>query len=126
MTTTVKFTSAGSAYVTGLILAADAAKYVFWGTGTTAAAATDTGPETEGAEDRTTGTLTQETTDHTDDTIQVVGEITSLSDQAITEAGVMTTAASATVCYMRATFSAVNVDTGDSIEFTCQVQHDHS
>lgn len=125
MATVVKFTNAGSKYVCDTIVAADAAKYIFWGTGTTPAVAGDTGPETEGAEDRTTGTLTAEDTDHTDDTVQVVGTITSLSSQAITEAGVMTHA-TAGVLYCRATFDAVNVDADDSIAFTFQVKHDHS
>lgn len=125
MATVVKFTSQGSAIVTGL-LKTSAAKYIWWGTGTTAATAADTGPETEGAEDRTTGTQDDVQTDHADDTYQVTGTITCAgTGKAITEAGV-NTAADAGKCYVRATFDAVNLDVGDSIAFTFKVKHDHS
>lgn len=124
MATTVKFTSKGSDIVTAL-LAASAAKYVAWGTGTTTAAATDTALETESAESRVSGTQTQQTTDHANDTYQCVGEITSSSTQAITEAGVLNASTNGTL-YARGTFSAINVDSGDKIEFTFKVKHDHS
>lgn len=125
MATVVKFTSAGSAIVTALLKASNV-KYVWWGVGTTAAAATDTGPESEGAEDRTTGSQDDVQTDHENDTYQVAGTITCAgTGKAITEAGV-NDASDAGNCYVRATFSAVNVDVGDSIAFTFKVKHDHS
>lgn len=125
MATTVKFTSKGSALVTGLLLASNI-KYVWWGIGTTTAAATDTDPESEGAENRITGTQSQVTTDHANDTYQVVGELTCAGGaKAITEAGV-SDADDAGDAYVRATFSAQNVDVADKIEFTFKVKHDHS
>ena len=112
--------------VTALLLASNA-KYVAWGIGTTAAAATDTTLETEQAETRISGTQTQQTTDHTNDTYQVIGELTCASaGKAITEAGVLDATPSGGSLYSRATFSAINVDVGDKIEFTFKVKHDHS
>jgi hypothetical protein len=125
MATVVKFTSAGSAIVTAL-LAASNAKYVHWGTGTTAAAATDTALQTPGSEARVSGTQSQQTTDHTNDTYQVVGTLTkATSSAAITEAGVFDNTTGGNL-YTRATFDAINVDVGDSIQFTFKVKHDHS
>jgi len=125
MATVVKFTSKGSDLVTALLLASNI-KYVWWGVGVTPAAATDTDPESEGVEDRVVGTQTQETTDHTNDTYQVIGEITNtVAAKAITEAGVAN-AADAGDSYVRATFAAINVDVDDKIEFTFKVKHDHS
>ena len=126
MATVVKMTSAGSAVVTAL-LAASNAKYVAWGIGTTAAAATDTTLESESAETRISGTQSTVTTDHTNDTYQDVGEVTcSGAAKAITEAGVLDATPSGGSLYTRATFSAINVDVGDKIEFTFKVKHDHS
>lgn len=125
MATVVKVTSKGSDLVTAL-LAASNVKYIWWGTGATAAAATDTGPQTEGAEDRAAGTQTQQQTDHANDTYQCVGTITCAgSGKAITEAGI-NNADDAGTNYVRATFDAINVDVGDSIQFTFKVKHDHS
>lgn len=125
MPTTVGMPSAGSAIVTGL-LAASNAKYVGWGTGTTAYAATQTGLITPLGEARATGTQSQVTTDHTNDTYQVVGTITkATSSAAVTEAGVFDAAAAGNL-YARAAFDAINVDVGDSIQFTFKVKHDHS
>lgn len=125
MATVVKFTSAGSAIVTAL-LAASNVKYIHWGTGTTAAAATDTTLQTALGESRVSGTQTQQTTDHTNDTYQVVGTLTkATSSAAVTEAGLFDAASSGNL-YVRATFDAINVDVGDSIQFTFKVKHDHS
>jgi hypothetical protein len=125
MATVVKFTSAGSAIVTTLLVASDV-KYVDWGTGTNEAAATDTTLQTPGTESRVAGTQSDETTDHTNDTYQVVGEITcSGAGKAITEAGVFDASTSGNL-YARASFSAINVDVGDKIELTFKVKHDHS
>ena len=125
MATVAKFTSAGSAIVT-VLLAASSVKYVDWGTGTDAAAATDTALQTPGGESRTSGTQTQQDTDHTDDTYQVVGEITCAgAGKAITEAGLFDASSDGNL-YFRSTFSAINVDVGDKVAFTIKVKHDHS
>jgi hypothetical protein len=92
-------------------------KYVAWGTGTTGAAVGDTALETESAEDRTTGTQSQQETNSANDTYRVVGTITATDTRAITEAGVLS-ADDAGSLLGRAVFSAVNLVTGDSIAFT--------
>ena len=125
MATTVGMPSSGSAIVTSL-LAASAAKYIAWGTGVTAYAATQTALITPAAEARTAGTQTQQTTDHTSDTYQVVGTITCASaGKSITEAGIFDASSSGNM-YCRAAFTALALDVGDSIQFTFQVKHDHS
>ena len=125
MPTTVGLPSTGSAIVTGL-LASSTARHIGWGTGTTAYAATQTGLITPLAEARVSGTQSRVTTDHTNDTYQVVGSLTkATAAAAVTEAGVFD-ATTAGQLYVRAAFDAINVDVGDSIEFTFKVKHDHS
>jgi hypothetical protein len=104
----------------GLVTAAMAAssnKYVAWGTGTTGAAVGDTALETESAEDRTTGTQSQQETNTANDTYRVVGTITATDTRAITEAGVFSASTDGSMLG-HAVFSAVNLVTGDSIAFT--------
>ena len=125
MATTVGMPSTGSAIVTALLLASSV-KYVGYGTDPTAYAATQTALIAAAAEARATGTQTQQTTDHTNDTYQVVGTITcATTGKAITEAGVFDAASSGNM-YCRAAFSALNLDVGDSVQFTFKVKHDHS
>lgn len=101
-------------------------QWIDMGTGTTPAAAADTVLETPGGEARTVGVMTQETTSVTDDTLQVVGTITESSGgAAITECGLFTHLTSTTgFLYLRATFDAINLLDGNSIEFTIQVKYD--
>lgn len=120
----VAFTNAGAAIVTNrMIQAGTAPKYIGWGTGTTAAAVTDTALVTEVAPTtgggRVTGTESRTTITVTNDNYQVTGTVTSATAgaRAITEA-MLADAVSAGNCLMRAVFSAVNVDNGDSIAFT--------
>jgi hypothetical protein len=126
MAKVIKFTSIGSAIVTGLLVVNSTAKYGWWGTGVTPATAADTAPETEATESRVAGTATQQTTDHANDTYQVVWEMTcNATAKDITEAGI-NTASTSGYCYLRATFDALAVEAGDRIEFTAKVKHDHS
>jgi hypothetical protein len=68
-------------------------KAVWWGTNPAnlTAAVTDVAPFTEAAESRTAGTSSTVTTTTTNDTYQVTGTITSLSNQTIGEAGLSDT-----------------------------------
>ena len=102
-------------------------KWIHWGIGTTAATGADTVLESPGAEARTVGTLTQETITHTNDTLQNVGTITCAgAGKAITECGLFTHLTSTTgYLYLRATFSAINLNVGDSIQFTVKAQYTH-
>ena len=102
------------------LLAASIYKWVAWGIGTTEASASGAGADlvSEGAEDRTEGTQSQQTTTTTDDTYRVVGAITCTgAGKAITEVTIMNDE-TAGACFMRANFDAINVAVGDSIQFT--------
>lgn len=102
-------------------------QWIDWGTGVTPAAAADTVLETpKDDEARTVGVMTQETTSVTDDTLQVVGTIVcAVVGAAITECGLFTHLTSTTgFLYLRATFDAINVLVGNSIEFTIKVKYD--
>jgi len=96
-------------------------RYIQAGTGTTAATAGDTDIETkEGA--KVAATVTNETTTVTDDTIRFVATISFTSSKAITEAAITNNSADATgELLARQVFSAINVNNGDSIEFTWDV-----
>ena len=120
------FTNAGTAIVTNRIIqAGTAAKNIGWGTGTTAAAVTDTALTTEAAPTtsggRTVGTESRVTTTVSNDTYQVVGTVTAGSTLAITEAGTFDNVTAGNL-EIHAVFSAVNVVSGDSIAFTFQLQ----
>src|SRR5574340_913513 len=83
-----KVVNGGLAIITNKLKAAGTEPtYVGWGTGVGTTAVTDTTLFTEAAESRTNGTSTRVTTSVTNDTYQVVGSLTSLSNQTITNAG---------------------------------------
>lgn len=100
-----------------------------WGTGATAAAATDTalGAEKDASGGASTthvvsaATCTRVTTSVTNDSAQMVGTATASGTIAITESGVFN-AASAGTLLARQVFTAVNVVSGDSIQFTWKIQ----
>jgi hypothetical protein len=113
----------------GLVTAAMAAssnKYLAWGTDDDpAAAVADTALNAESAEDRTTGTQSQQQTTTADDTYRVVGTITATDTRAIVEMGVFS-ADDAGSMLGRATFPAVNLAASDSIAFTCNFVFDQA
>lgn len=116
------FTNAGAAIITNRIIQAGTApKNIGWGTGTNAAAVGDTALQTEAAPTtsggRTVGTESRTTVSQTNDNYQVVGTVTAGSTLAITEAGLFD-AVTAGNCLIRSVFSAINVVSGDSIQFT--------
>jgi hypothetical protein len=120
------FTNAGAAVVANrMIQAGTAPKNIGWGTGTTAAAVTDTALVTEAAPTtsggRTVGTESRVTITNTNDTYQVVGTITANSTVAITEAGLFD-AVTAGNCLIRSVFSALNFVSGDSLTLTMQLK----
>lgn len=94
MANTVLVTDKGLEVITGRMIGASPTqvepKIMGWGTGGVAggpftAAVSDVAAFTEAAETRVTGTSSQVTTTKTNDTYQVVGTITSLSNQTIAE-----------------------------------------
>jgi len=93
-------------------------KFIAYGTGTTEAASTDTTLENAGAEARTSGNVTQQTTNTTDDTHQVTGTIicTSVAKD-ITEVAIYD-AITAGNLFLRASFTAIALSVDDSVTFT--------
>ena len=94
--------------------------YVAWGTGTGTTAAADTTLFTETGT-RTSGTSTQQTTSVTNDTYQVIGTMTAGGTLAITNAGLFDASTSGNL-FVKGDFSTVNLNSGDSIQFTFKTQ----
>lgn len=124
-----KIVNAGFSIGTNLLsgLGGTVPKYFQMGTGTTAPAATDTALQTPTNDARVSGTVTRVTTTATNDTMQVVGTITAGAGAAVTEAGLFDAAGTGTPAtggnmFSRSTFSAVNLNTGDAIQFTGKTQ----
>lgn len=94
--------------------------YIAVGTGTTAAAATDTTLETEITDSglaRVAATASRVTTDVTNDTAQDTTTFSVSGTKAVTESGVLN-ASSVGVLLARQVFSAINVVSGDSLTIT--------
>ena len=98
-----------------------APKWIGWGIGVGAPARAQTSLGTASAEARTEGadSLVASTDAGVEtDVYRTVGTITSLSDaHAVTEVATFTNL-TAGLMFLRATFSAINLETGNSIEFT--------
>ena len=117
MADVVRVVNGGLGIVTSRIKGNGAAEpnLIRWGTGGgTAAAVTNTSLETVSAETTVTGTSSLVTTTVENDTYQVVGTMTSESEQTINEVGLF----SSTTLFLRGTFSGIALNTDDSIEFT--------
>jgi hypothetical protein len=112
----------GKAIVTNYLNggAATQPKYVAWGTGAGTTGATDTTLFTETGS-RVSGTTSQVTTSTTNDTLQVVGTQTAGGTLAITNAGLFDASTSGNL-FAKGDFSTINLNTGDSIQFTFKVQ----
>ena len=123
MADTGKVTNIGLGIITGL-LASSTHKYVHWGTGATAADATQTALVTPSSDEtRASGAQSQVTTSVTNDTYQVVATLTCASTaKAITEVGVFSADTGGSM-YSRNTFDAINLAVGDSIQFTIKSQY---
>lgn len=127
MADVVIVTDAGMAIITNRLKGSgDEPKYVAWGTGTTSPVAGDTALETAAAESRTDGTSSRVTTNVTNDTYQVAGTIACTGTaKAITEVGLFDASTSGNML-LRGTFSAINVNVGDSVAFTIKVVFDQA
>lgn len=116
-------TSAGKAITTNRLKGSGTEpNYVAWGTGAGTAAVADTTLFTESAEARVAGTSTQQTTAVTNDTYQVVGTLTASAGRTITNAGLFD-ASTVGNLFMKGDFTGLALLTGDSIQFTMQVQY---
>jgi len=98
-------------------------KYIGVGTDSTAAATTDTALGVE-VETRATATPTQQTTDYTNDTFQLIGTITMGSSRNITEVGIFSQAALGGTMLSRSVFSAETVGAGNSLQVTYKCDFD--
>jgi len=122
-------TTVGKGITTGRLIGATPSqaepKYVAMGVGATGAGRTaavgDTALSTQ-VETRTAGTSTQVTTSTANDTFQNVGTITATATRAVDESGLFD-ASSAGNMFTSATFAVVNLNSGDSIQFTWKVQY---
>ena len=125
----VRLQNGGLGAVTAALAAyASILKYMQWGTGSDPGAASNVlGSTTSTSEARTTGTVSQQTTSVTNDTLQVQGVITAAGTRAITELGLFDAAGSGSPptggnMHWYASFSVVNLSSGDSIQFTAQTK----
>jgi len=98
-------------------------KYIGWGTGASAATVDDTALQTPAAESRVECTSSVVTTDFTNDTYRIVGTITCAgSTKSISELGVYD-AASGGNLFARVTFTPIEVEPGESVNFTISDKH---
>jgi hypothetical protein len=110
-------TNAGKAIVTNRMIGAGTEpKWIGMGTGTTAAAVTDTVIETE-VETRAVGVSSRVTTTLTNDTYRTVGTITATATRAVANAGSLD-ALSGGNLNVHGDFAVINLALGDSIQFT--------
>lgn len=103
-------------------------KYVAWGTdgGTILPlAVTNTGLGAAAPEARVLGTSSIATTDTTNDTYRVVGTLTATAARAIKEVGLFDASTGGNL-FVRGTFGTINLENGDSIQFTIDVQYKES
>lgn len=95
--------------------------YIGWGTGSTAAAVTDTALTTASSEARTNGSKSKTTTTVANDTLTVTGTITDATGQTIAEAGLFDASTSGNM-YVHGVFTGIALSIGDSIAFTITIQ----
>ena len=113
----------GRAIITNLVsgLGGTVPKYVAWGTGAGTTGATDTTLFTESAEARTSGTVTQQTTSTSNDTLQVVGAITATAVRVITNAGLFDQLAVGGNLFVKSDFTSITLASGEIITFTFKI-----
>lgn len=121
-------TNAGKAAAAGLLTGdvTDFFDYIAVGTGTTAAAVTDTTLETESATaglTRAASTNSRVTTDVTNDTAQFLKSFSVTGTVAVTESGVLSASSGGTLL-ARQVFSAINVVNGDTLQITWKIDVD--
>lgn len=114
--------NAGLAIISNLVsgLGGTVPKYCAHGTGSTAPVVGNTALGAE-VDSRATGTVTRITTTATNDTMQVVGTISSGGSNAITESGLFDASSTGNML-ARGTYAALNEVNGDSQQDTWKVQ----
>lgn len=118
------FTNAGRGLATARLAGSGTAPtYLGWGHGAVDlhdATASDTALFQAAAEARVSGTCTAQTQNTAFDTWQLVGTLTTATDQTIGEVGAFD-ASSAGTCTLHATFGAIPLLAGDQVTFTCRM-----
>jgi hypothetical protein len=121
---TARTQASGLAKITALIAATSF--WLQWGTGNSAAQSANVVTTTSTTEARTAATVAQATTTVPNDTVQFTGTISAAAARTITEVGVFDAAGSGSPpaggnMDWYSDFSAVNLNSGDSIAFTIKV-----
>ena len=93
--------------------------FVAWGTGAGTTGQTDTTLFAE-VSPRVTGTVTQQTTNTTDDTFQVVATQVAATPETITNAGLFDALTSGNL-FVKGDFAGIPLQANDSIQFTFRV-----
>lgn len=112
------------------VVATNVFQYIALGTGTNAAAATDTGLQTEIGDaglTRGTATMSLVTTDVAFDTLQAVFSFSVTGTKAVTESGLFNRGlptSNASTMLARQVFSAINVVSGDTLQITWKIDVD--
>ena len=111
----------GLARITSLLQAAS--WWFQWGTGSGAAASANVVTTTSTTEARVAGTMSQQTTTVTNDTLRATGTVTAAGARAITEVGMFDAVGSGSPptggnMDMYGDFAVINLATNDSIAFT--------
>ena len=115
-------TNSGLAIITNLVsvLGGTVPKWIGYGTGVTAPAVTDTALGTASADARAVGVPTRVLTTVANDTLQIVGTLTSGSSQAITECGLFDALTTGNMM-ARGTFAALNLILNDTLTITFKI-----
>jgi hypothetical protein len=119
----IKVVTGGLAIITNRMVGAGIEPtYIHWGTGgATTATTSDSALTTPRSEARVSGTSSRATTTYTNDTWRCVGTLTCASTSAaISEVGLFDANTSGNM-FLRGTFSDINLNVGDSIQFTVSV-----
>lgn len=107
------FSDAGQAKVVALLLANASVKHIGWGSGSTAAAVTDTTLVSANPEARTAGTISNpDTVTH-----RVVGVVEATASRTVAEVGLFDASTSGNLC-VRGTHTSRSLITGDQIRYT--------
>ncbi len=109
-------TTTGKGLIVAAMMVGDCGKYIQHGTGTTTPVAGNTTLETASSDAVATGTESQVSTTK----YRVVGVVTSLGSQAITEVGLFNSAVPGSMLYHEV-FAAVNIAVTDTITYTIDI-----
>ncbi len=114
-------TDTGKAQIIAKLNSGLTVHYIGWGTAAGTAGATDTTLFTEVSAERASSTQSIVTTTVTNDTLQNVATLTSVSGATITNAGLFDASSNGNL-YVKGDFTGVVLAAGDSIAFTIKLK----